>query len=285
MVQAVDLLYMMKKIRAVEETIAELYPQQEMRCPVHLSTGQEGPAAAVCLNLRKTDTVVSGHRAHAHYLAKGGNARALVDELYGLRSGCSRGYGGSMHLIDESVGFMGSTAIVGGTIPVGVGLGWAHKLQKTDRVSVIFLGDGAVEEGVFFESANFAAVHKLPILFVCENNGWSVTSPLSVRQPKGRKISDMVRALGIPSAQKSGALAVKAAEDVESLLDRIRGGSGPYFIEFSTERWRIHCGHEKSEQYGKDCPIEPLSRMWTSELEKKLNGELHEIFRGYKPSP
>src|SRR3990167_5343934 len=194
--QKINLFYQMLRIRMIEEAIAENYSKQKMRTPVHLSIGQEAAAAASGAVLRKTDYAVSSHRAHAHYFAKDGNLNAMIAELHGKVTGCSRGRGGSMHLIDQSVGFMGSTAIVGNTIPIGVGLGLSIHLSGDDRVSCIYLGDGAVEEGVFYESLNFAILKKLPILFICENNLYSVYTPLDKRQPAGRKIADFVHAIG-----------------------------------------------------------------------------------------
>ena len=182
------LLKMMIRIRSLEERIASEYSSQEMRCPTHLSIGQEAAAAGVGLALSKKDVAVSSHRGHGHYVGKGGNLKRMMAEIYGKATGCSMGRGGSMHLIDREVGFEGTTAIVGNSIPVGVGLGLALQAKKMKNVSVIFLGDGAIEEGAFYESANFAAVRNLPVLFICENNLYSVYSPLNVRQPKNRKI-------------------------------------------------------------------------------------------------
>lgn len=165
----------------------------------------------------------------------------MIDEIKGKTSGCSGGFGGSMHLIDEDVGFMGSTAIVGGTIPIGVGLGLSFKLKMEDRISCIFFGDAAIEEGAFYESANFAALHKLPVLFICENNGMSVYSPLSVRQPPNRRIFQLARAIGLTSSR--GVSNVwDANERALSAVNRIRSGNGPEFIEFNTKREHEHCG-------------------------------------------
>ena len=168
-----QLRFQMKRIRLIEEEIARRYPEGKMRCPTHLSVGQEAVAAAVGMALRENDLAVSGHRAHAHYLGKGGNFKQMLLEIYGKEGGCSAGKGGSMHLIDEKIGFMGSTAIVGGTIPVGVGLALGMQLKETDQVSCIFHGDAVLETGVFFESVNFAVLKKLPVLFICENNLYS----------------------------------------------------------------------------------------------------------------
>ena len=155
------------RIRLVEQKIASEYSQAAMRCPVHLSIGQEITSAIVGLNQQMNDTAVSTHRAHAHYLAKGGDLYRMIAEIYGKVTGCCKGRGGSMHLIDLSVGFLGSSAIVGNSIPIGVGSGFAHRLENTGSLSFVFLGDGAIEEGSFYESVNFAAVRDLPVVFVC----------------------------------------------------------------------------------------------------------------------
>ena len=269
------LLFRMKRIRFVEEEIARRYTENKMRCPTHLSVGQEAVAVAVGFALRRSDLAVSGHRAHAHYLGKGGNLRAMLAEIYGKATGCARGKGGSMHLIDESVGFMGSTAIVGGTIPVGVGLAYGIRLKRADQVSCIFFGDAAVEAGVFFESVNFAVLKKLPVLFVCENNLYSVYSPLRVRQPEGRRIYEMVRGLGLPSAEGDGNDAMSAYRLASEALAEVRAGGGPRFIEFATYRWREHCGpfYDNDIGYRSEAEFlewkakEPISRLESMAVE------------------
>ena len=182
--QAYAIYALMKKIRMTEERIAEEYPKGEIRCPTHLSIGQEAPAAMVSLATRKSDFAVSTHRSHAHYIGKGGNLERMICELYGKENGCSKGKGGSMHLIDTEVGFMGSSAIVGNSIPIGTGISLSLKLNGSNAITIVYLGEAATEEGVFYESINFAALEKLKVLFVCENNKYSVYSPLSVRQPE-----------------------------------------------------------------------------------------------------
>lgn len=244
------LLEEMYYIRLVEEEIAARYPREQMRCPVHLSIGQEGVPAGFALSVRDTDFAVSTHRGHAHYLAKGGNLGAMIAEIYGKSTGCSRGKGGSMHLIDLAVRFMGSTAIVGNSIPIGVGLGLSSQLHAEDNVSCIFLGDGAVEEGVFFESLNFAAVKKLPVLFICENNFYSVYSPFRVRQPEGRSIARMVEAFGVKSFQADGNDVEMVFQTLTSAFREIRSDAGPVFVEFSTYRWREHCGPSFDDDLG-----------------------------------
>ena len=239
---AKSLMFCMKRIRAVEEAIAFRYPEGKMRCPTHLCTGQEAVSAGVGALLRKDDFVVSTHRAHGHYLAKGGDLKRMMAEIYGKATGCSSGKGGSMHLIDDSVGFMGSTSIVGGTIPIGTGLGFSISLHGTDQVSCVFLGDGAVEEGVFYESINFAALKNLPVLYICENNLYSVYSPLGVRQPRGRNIFEMVRSIGVRSDSGDGNDVREVYAITNRAIGSIRAGDGPYFLEFATYRWREHCG-------------------------------------------
>jgi TPP-dependent pyruvate/acetoin dehydrogenase alpha subunit len=244
------LLFQMKRIRATEEAIAERYLEGKMRCPTHLSIGQEAPAAATGLVLRREDMMVSGHRAHAHYLAKGGSMEAMIAEMYGKVTGCSRGKGGSMHLTDEAIGFFGSTAIVGGTIPVGVGLAYSIKVKGESRLSCVFMGDAAIETGVFYESANFAALKGLPVLFICENNLYSVYSPMRVRQPTGRRIFELVRAVGIPATWVDGNDAVAAYDAIGTAVADIRTGRGPRFVELATYRWREHCGPNFDNEIG-----------------------------------
>ncbi len=232
----------MYRIRAVEEEIARRYPEGKMRCPVHLSIGQESIPAAFAESVNTTDFAVSTHRGHAHYLAKGGNLNAMIAEIYGKATGCAKGKGGSMHLIDLAINFMGTSAIVGNSIPIGVGLALSAQLKGTNQVSCVFLGDGAVEEGVFYESVNFAAVRGLPVLFICENNLYSVYSPLSVRQPKGRSIAKMVEAMGLKVAIGDGNDVISTYNIIKHAVTEIRNSSGPQFLEFSTYRWREHCG-------------------------------------------
>ena len=253
------LLFQMKRIRFVEEEIARRYPEGSMRCPTHLSVGQEAVAAAVGLALKHKDMAVSGHRAHAHFLGKGGDLKAMLAEIYGKATGCSGGKGGSMHLIDESVGFMGSTAIVGGTVPVGVGLAYGMKVKKSNQVSCIFHGDAVVETGAFFESVNFAVVKKLPVLFLCENNLYSVYSPLSVRQPEGRSIAKMAEGLGLKSGNSDGNDVAEVYTKTVEALASIRGGEGPQLLEFSTYRWLEHCGPNYDNDLGYRTEVEYLA--------------------------
>lgn len=207
-----------------------------MRQPVHLSIGQEAAAVGVCAALGPNDLMVSSHRGHAHYLAKGGSLNALIAELYGKGTGCSKGYGGSMHLVDWACGFAGSTSIVGGTIPVGVGLAWAKKLRGELGCVAVCLGDAAVEEGVFHESMNFASLHKLNVVFVCEDNGFSCYTPINERQPR-RPIVDIAKAHGmIGIATKS-----ESPEVIRKQMC-IAMGNAPSLLVITTERLYEHCG-------------------------------------------
>lgn len=236
-------LYMsMLRIRLVEEAIANRYSAQKMRCPVHLSIGQEAAAVAVCAQLEKSDYAVSTHRAHAHYLAKGGCLKAMIAEIYGKSTGCTRGRGGSMHLIDLEVGFLGSTPIVGGSIPIGVGAAFGAFLKGEPKVTVVFLGEGATEEGVFAESMNFAALHKLPVLFACENNLYSVYSPMDVRQPEERNRVKIAEAHGLYALDGDGNCIEKATRLAKEAVDYVRFGKGPCYLELATYRHREHCG-------------------------------------------
>lgn len=238
------------RIRMVEERIAARYVEGKMRCPVHLSVGQELPSALFEQVSGEEDTVVSTHRAHAHYLAKGGNLPKMIAEIYGKVTGCSAGRGGSMHLIDLEKGFLGSSAIVGNSIPIGVGVGYANQLNQSTSVSFIFMGDGAVEEGVFYESANFAAVHKLPVVFICENNLYSVYTNLEPRQPTNRSIASLAENIGLHSVSMDLENLEKSFEVMNNYISHARMGQGPSFIEISTYRKLEHCGPNDDDNLG-----------------------------------
>lgn len=228
-------------IKHVEEQIAEKYSEREMRCPVHLSLGQEAIAVGVCQNLANQDIVYSTHRCHAHYLAKGGNLNRMLAEIYGKATGCCHGVGGSMHLIDVDAGFFGATPIVGNSLPIAVGAAFANKLKGNNLLTVVFLGDGTVEEGVFHESLNFASLHRLRVLFVCENNDYSVYTPLSLRQPK-RKIINLAEAHNIITNQSDGRDVVRVFEVTQKIIGAMKKSNKPGFIEFLSYRVLEHCG-------------------------------------------
>jgi len=232
----------MLRIRSIEERIAAEYSKQEIRCPVHLSVGQEAVAVGTCSALAPTDEIMSGHRSHAHYLAKGGSLHRMLAEMLGKTEGCTHGLGGSMHLIDKSCGFRGAVPIVGSTIPIATGLAFQHQLDRDGRIVAVFFGDGATEEGGFHESLNFAALKRLPIVYVCENNLYSVYSPLAVRQPANRSQLGLATAHGLAAEAADGNDVVAVAAAMQRAVERARSGAGPSFLEFSTYRWREHCG-------------------------------------------
>jgi TPP-dependent pyruvate/acetoin dehydrogenase alpha subunit len=245
-----ELYFAMLRIRMVEEKIAELYSEQEMRCPVHLSIGQEAVAVGVCENLSQNDIVMSAHRAHAHYLAKGGDLRAMLSELYGKATGCAMGKGGSMHLVDLNSGFFAAVPIVGSTIPIAVGVAWAFKLKKSSNIVTVFLGDGATEEGVFFESLDFASLKDVPILFVCENNFYSVYSQMNVRQSPNRNLSKLAESHGIKSFYGDGNNIDQVSDLTKEAIKYIKSKNSPAFIELETFRWLEHCGPNDDDKLG-----------------------------------
>jgi TPP-dependent pyruvate/acetoin dehydrogenase alpha subunit len=273
---AISLYYRMLRIRLIEEKIADLYAEQQMRCPVHLCIGQEAIAVGVCANLLRRDYLLSNHRSHGHYLAKGGDLKRLLAEIYGKATGCSRGKGGSMHLVDLSAGILGTTPIVAGIIPIATGAAFGTKLQGKSNVTAVFLGEAATEEGVFVESLNFASLKKLPVLFVCENNFFSVYSPLSVRQPAGRDNLSIVKAMGIKGEKGDGNNVIEVDNLAKKAVAHIRKGKGPYYLEFKTYRWREHCGpnfdndlgyrtEKEFQKWKRKCPIDVLEKILLKE--------------------
>lgn len=306
MTKRIQLLKDLIRIRMVEESIATHYGEQEMRCPVHLSIGQEAVAVGVCAALEKEDYLMSTHRAHAHYLAKGGDLKAMLSEVYGKANGCSSGMGGSMHLVDLNVNMLGSTPIVGGSIPVAVGAAFGSWLEGKSGVTVVFFGEGATEEGVFCESLNFASLKNLPIIFVCENNLYSVYSPLNVRQPEGRDRVALAKAHGMLADRADGNDVETVYALTQKAVDHARTGKGPVFLEFSTYRWREHCGHnydnhigyrteEEFQEWRKQCPVETYQDRLLSEsliqktdIERIIDAarkEIEEAFFHAKSSP
>lgn len=251
-----QMLYGIMRIRRSEERIRELYAEQEMRCPTHFSIGQEAVAVGVCAHLKREELITSAHRSHAHYLAKGGDLKAMLAELYGKATGCAAGKGGSMHLIDRSVGFLGAVPIVGSTIPIGVGAAFSSVLQGAPLLTVVFFGDAATETGVFHESLNIAALHKLPVVMVCENNLYSVLSPLNVRKPADREIVQLAQGHGVFHRQGDGNNADEVYALAGEAIQHARAGKGPAFLEFKTYRWFEHCGPLSDDHLGYRPPGE-----------------------------
>lgn len=235
------LLKSMIRIRLVEEKLAAIYPNGQIRTPMHLCVGQEAVPAAVSSLLGASDAVFSGHRSHGHYLAIGGDLTSLFAELFGKSQGCSLGLGGSQHLCDPDAGFIASAPILAGTVPVAVGYSWKQKSDGRKAVSVVYIGDAVIEEGVLHESVSFAALHQLPILFVCENNLYSVHAHINVRQPH-RSIAALMAAHGLHSVMVDGNDVVAVRDTCASALADVRAGNGPAFIEATTYRMLEHVG-------------------------------------------
>jgi pyruvate dehydrogenase E1 component alpha subunit len=261
------------RIRLVESRIAELYSEEKMRCPVHLSIGQEIPSAIFQQVVISGDTAISTHRAHAHYLAMGGDLPRMIAEIYGKVTGCSKGRGGSMHLVDLEKGFLGSSAIVGNSIPVGVGVGYAKQLEHDESVSFIFLGDGAIEEGSFYESVNFAALHKLPVVFVVENNLYSVYTGLGPRQPENRSITGLASAIGLNCETTDDSDFSGTFSKLFTLTSYSRRGNGASLLEINTYRKLEHCGPNDDDHLGYR-PREELDRLKEIDLLQILQQSL-----------
>jgi len=294
-------------IRRVEEYLASIYKteKQEIRCPIHLSIGQEAAAVGVSVALKNSDTVYSNHRAHAHYLAKGASLKRMFAELYGKATGCSGGRGGSMHLIDVEAGFFGAVPLVAATVPLAVGSAWAHQLNSSGLVSVVYFGDGGFEEGVIHEAMNFSVLHSLPVIFVCENNLYSVYTRLSDRQPD-RPISGIAQAHGCHTHGADGNDVEQVYSIASKAVESARNGLGPQFIELQTYRWLTHCGPEDDDHLGyrpigelaewqKRCPVERsqkrleeqgiLDRIKVGELDERIRREIHEAVEFARNSP
>ncbi|UCE97057.1 MAG: thiamine pyrophosphate-dependent dehydrogenase E1 component subunit alpha [Candidatus Bathyarchaeota archaeon] len=257
----------MLEIRLFEEKVFELYGQNIVPGTIHLYIGEEAIAAGVCSNLRKDDYIVSTHRGHGHCIAKGARLDMTMAEILGKKTGYCRGKGGSMHIADFSVGMLGATAVVGAGIPIATGAGLSIKLRGTDQVVACFFGDGAANQGTFHEGINLAAVWKLPVVFICENNLYAMgTCQSQVMLIKD--IAERATAYGIPGVSVNGNDAIAVYETAEKAIKHARHGNGPSLIECKTYR---HKGHsrfdpatyrpkEEVEEWLKKDPIQNLKR-------------------------
>src|SRR5437660_3703223 len=237
------------RIRRVEEEIALVYPSDKIKSPVHLSIGQEAVSVGVCAALSPQDVVFGTYRGHALYLAKGGDLKRMLAELYGKATGCTKGKGGSMHLIARDQGVMGTSAVVGTTIANAVGYAYALRYRRRDALVASFFGDGATEEGVFAESLNFAVLKRLPILFVCENNQYAIHTHQSRRQGTPA-ICERARAHGLPTERINGNDVLPLCERAKEVVSQIRAGAGPWFLEVLTYRWKEHVGPSQDYHLG-----------------------------------
>lgn len=273
-----DLYKAMLRIRLCEESIVEPILKREVLCPCHLYSGQEAIAAGLGASLHERDYVFSNHRSHGHFLAKGGSMAGMFAEIYGRETGCSRGRGGSMHLIDPGVGMLGSAPIVSGTISLAIGAALAGKIRQEDRVAVTFFGDGATGEGVLYEALNFAALMKLPVIFVCENNYYATHMPV-----RDCRVTNNIHKIADPfcidKAEVDGNDVLKVYEAGRKAVEKCRNGEGPFFLECLTYRLRGHVGPDDNVQ-GQHTDIRPPEEVenWRQKdpimnYEKKLVGQ------------
>jgi len=299
------LLRTMLLIRKFEEKIIDVYPDQDMKTPVHLCIGQEAVAAGVCANLVKDDYLFTTHRSHGHCLAKGADPGKLFAEFYGRIDGYCKGKGGSMHFAVPEIGIMGTSAIVGGGIPLGVGTALASRMKGDGKISAVFFGDGAVDEGVFHESLNFASLKKLPVIFVCENNFYSVNSHISKRQPHDN-IAKRAQSYEMPGIQINGNDVVAVYRASEEAVNRIKNKDGPTLIECRTYRWKEHVGYDCDYEKGcrpkeelidwvAKCPVESFKKKLIEEgllseesfrtISEKMDADLTRAMKWAKKSP
>jgi pyruvate dehydrogenase E1 component alpha subunit len=238
-----EMLETMLLIRHFEDRIYYLFLQGAMPGTIHLYQGEEGVAVGVCANLCKDDVITSTHRPHGHAIAKGVSVKAVMAELFGKTTGCCRGKGGSMHIGDPEMGALPAIAIVGGNIPIAAGAALAFKFQKRDRVAVSFFGDGASNEGTFHESINMAAIWNLPVIFVCENNLYGASTPVS-KVMKTADVAARAVVYGIPGKAVDGNDVIAVYQTAMEAVERARSGGGPTLVECKTYR---HGGHSRSD--------------------------------------
>ena len=258
------------RIRQFEDKGADLLDTDVINCPTHLYTGQEGVAVGICQALTLNDYIWGTHRSHGHYLAKGGDMNKMMAELYGKETGCSHGRGGSMHLLAQEVGILGTVPMVGATIPMAVGSALVSSIKKDEKVSVAFFGDGATEEGVFHEALNFASLKKLPVIFVCENNLYSSHLRIEDRRSEDN-IYKSAETHGMEGVVVDGNNTLSVYLAAMNAVNRARSGLGPTLIECKTYRWRGHVGpswdlnvnirdKEELDAWMQRDPIEILSK-------------------------
>lgn len=287
------------RIRRVEEEVAKVYPTDKIQSPVHLSIGQEAVSVGVCEALQLNDVVFGTYRSHALYLAKGGDLKGMIAELYGRATGVARGKGGSMHLIDVKAGVMGTSAVVATGIPHAVGYAYALKLQKKPAIVANFFGDGAIDEGTWHESMNFSVLKQVPVIFICENNFYAIHSHQRDRQPSP-DIVERARVYGMP-AERIEDDVFKVYERVRAAAEEIRAGkSGPRFFECLTYRWKEHVGPSEDFHQGyrsredatpwiENDQVRRVGEMLDSgaraKIEEEVEREIQEAFAFAETSP
>ena len=276
--ETIRLFKTMLTIRSVEEKIASEYKKGYMKCPIHLYVGEEAVASAVITILKDEDYITTTHRSHGHYLAKGGDILLLLKELCGLGDSYSCGWGGSQHLFAPDIGIMGTSAIVGSGISIATGMALGIKMKNLNSMSVCFFGDGATEEGYFYESLNFASLKNLPILYICENNYLATHSRLDSRRAKGVEIYKIADSLGVKSKRLDGNDVVKLYETSKNVVEYVRNNKKPFLLEAVTYRWKGHVSPD--EDFGERYRDKNEINLWKKKcpivnFEKKIiNGNL-----------
>ncbi len=295
-------------IRRIEEKIGDLILAGAIKTPCHLYIGEEAVATGVCSALNKEDYIFGNHRSHGHYIAKGGDIKKLMAEIFCKKTGCSEGKGGSMHVVAPEIGLLGTPPIVSASIPIAVGAALSSVLRDEKRVAVSFFGDGATNEGVFYESLNFASLKKLPVIFVCENNFYSTHMPIS-KILADTNIAKKAEGFGLPGIQIDGNDVVKVYETAKEAIEKARNGEGPTLIECLTYRWRGHVGpddniqgthtdirpREELDSWKAKCPIKRLEETLIKEnilseesknqISQKIEKEAEEAIKFAKESP
>ncbi len=264
--QLLEMYAAMLRVRLFEERARELYAGGRIPGFIHLSVGQEAVAVGVCAALRRDDYLLSTHRGHGHLIAKGGSLRALMAELYGKATGCCKGKGGSMHIADASVGYLGANGVLAAGCVLAPGVGLSIQMRKTDQVVVAIFGDGAANRGPFHEGVNLAALWRAPAVFVCENNRWASTTAHAV-STAGGSVAQRAAGYGIPGVTVDGNEVLAVVEAVGEAVARARRGEGPSLVEAQTIRWLGHYEGDPQLYRGKDEVAEgrsrdPVGRLW-----------------------
>jgi pyruvate dehydrogenase E1 component alpha subunit len=291
----------MLRIRKLEERVGDLVLEGKIKTPCHLYIGEEAVATGVCFALKKEDFIFGTHRSHGHYIAKGGDIKKLMAEIFCKKTGCSKGKGGSMHVVAPEIGLLGTPPIVAASIPIAVGTALSSVLRKNNRVSVSFFGDGATNEGVFYESLNFASLRKLPVVFVCENNFYSTHMPI-VKTLADTNIAKKAEGFNMPGIRIDGNDVILVYQTAKKAVENARRGKGPTLIECQTYRWRGHVGpcddldkglrsRKELDFWMKKCPIKKLenilkiSNLEKERISKKIEKEVEEAVAFAKKSP
>lgn len=276
----------MLTIRRFEKRVGDLVLKGEIKTPCHLYIGEEAVATGVCLALKKNDYIFGNHRSHGHYIAKGGDIKKLMAEIYCKETGCSKGKGGSMHIIAPESGLFGTPPIVAASIPLAVGTALASVLQRNNRVSISFFGDGATNEGIFYESLNFASLKKLPVIFICENNFYSTHMPIA-EILADTNIAKKAKIFNMPGFQADGNDVIEIFQIAKKTIERAKKGKGPTLIECQTYRWQGHVGPSDDLDEGlrskkelnfwmRKCPIKRLEKVLkiTNQEKEKISEKI-----------